>query len=40
MEQNSVETSAVPLGLTDGIGSHGQAVTQLNHSSRTDDMYG
>jgi hypothetical protein len=40
MEQNIVETSAIPLGLTDGLWSHGQAGTQLDHSSRTDGMYG
>jgi hypothetical protein len=26
--------------LTDGCGSHGQTGTQLDHSSRTDGMYG
>ncbi len=40
MEQDSVETFAIPLGLTDGIRSHGQTCTQLEHSSRTDGMYG
>ncbi len=29
-----------PLGLTDGLWSHVQAGTQLDHSSRTDGMYG
>jgi hypothetical protein len=27
------------LGLTDGLWSHGQTGTQLDHSSRTDGMY-
>ncbi len=40
MEQSSVETLAFPLGLTNGIWSHGQTGTQLDHSSRTDGMYG
>jgi hypothetical protein len=40
MEQSSVEALAIPLGLTDGIGSHGLPGTQLDHSSRTDGMYG
>jgi hypothetical protein len=38
MEQSSAETLAVPLGLTDGLWSHGQTDTQLDHSSRT--VYG
>jgi hypothetical protein len=38
MEQSSVETLAIPLGLTNGLKSHGQAGTQLDHSSRTDGM--
>jgi hypothetical protein len=28
------------LGLTNGLGSHGQTGTQLDHSSRTDGMLG
>jgi hypothetical protein len=40
MEQSSLETLAKPLGLTDGLWSYGQTGTQLDHSSRTDGMYG
>ncbi len=40
MEQSSVETLAIPLGLNVGLLSNGQAGTQLDHSSRTDGMYG
>ncbi len=40
MEQSSVETLAIPLGLTVGLRSHGPFGTQLDHSSRTDGMYG
>jgi hypothetical protein len=37
---DSVATLVSPLGLIYGLWSHGQTGTQLDHSPRTDGMYG